>query len=73
MSDKAPRAKRGTPEYIEKMRRAGEKGGRANVETHGLEHMQNIGRMGGESLLAKRGREHFAAIGKMSKKGDTDG
>lgn len=42
-----------TPELSEIRRRAGSKGGRANVENNGPEHMAEIGRKGAASTWAK--------------------
>ncbi len=72
MENEKPRMKHGSPEFRAFMQANGRKGGRINVERHGVEHLREIGRAGGEALLAKRGKEHFAAIGKMNKKGDND-
>ena len=59
------KTKRGTPEYIEKMRAAGRKGGANNVKINGREHMAAIGKKGGDTLLKTRGKEFYSMIGKI--------
>jgi general stress protein YciG len=59
-------------EWYEAMRKAGRRGGRANVRKHGSEHMARIGFKGSQELIKRKGgpekaKEFFSMIGSLPK------
>jgi hypothetical protein len=55
-----------TPECLEKLRKAGAKGGQTTARRDGPAYYQVIGLKGGNVLFRKRVRKHFVTAGKKS-------
>lgn len=56
---------------VEQRRKAGQKGGKANVRRYGPAHFTTIGKKGGESTKERYGSDFYSRIGKLGGRGRT--